>query len=230
VSTFLPGKGHSQYIHNGWVVDFMFASREDLRPTNQVIYPVMLSGKEAARMDALQNAILEKGFDMGVSTQGSTNYTCGRPPGYWPPRPGDTKTGNTCTTTHHRAPVGARLPQHRWLDELDHSGLVQGSVLAAIDRVSGQRRVAAIDQLLPTSTGRTREQLTRLRGVVEQYNRLQMTDLLPLLGRRQLKDLIGVPFDPRHKGTTDPVGPGFARPMYSGAPERIPVVVKLRKE
>lgn len=232
VSTYLPGKGHSQYIHSGWVVDFMFASREHLRTTNRTVYPVMLGGREAARMDTLVDSVLNRGWDMGVSTQGSTDYTRGRPPGYWPPRPGvDKKTGNTCTTTHHRAPVGSRLADFRWLDALDRSGLVQGSLLDAVSAAHGQQRVAKIDELMVKAGGQTREQLRRLRGIVEQYNGMQMTDFpLQLLGRRQLKDLMGVPFNPAHRGTTDPVGPGFARPMYSGAPERIPVVVKLKKD
>jgi len=231
VSTYLPGKGHSQYLHGGWVVDFMFASREHLRTTNRTVYPVMLGGKEAARMDTLVDSVLNRGWDMGVSTQGSTDYTRGRPPGYWPPRPGvDRKTGNTCTTTHHRAPVGSRLADFRWLDALDRSGLVQGSLLEAVGAARGQQRVAKIDELMVKAAGQTREQLVRLRGIVEQYNGMQMTDFpLQLLGRRQLKELMGVPFNPTHKGTTDPVGPGFARPMYSSAPERIPVVVKLKK-
>jgi hypothetical protein len=231
VSTYLPGSGHSQYIHNGWVVDFMFTGREPLRPTNRTVYPVMLSGKEAGRMDKLTDAIINSGWYGAEPTQGNTNYTHGRPPGYWPPRPGiDKKTGNSCTTTHHRAPVGPRLKGFRWLDSLDRAGLVQGSLLTHLTKVSGATRIAKIDELLTSSSGEPRRQLKQLKGIVEQYNGMRMTEFpLDLLGRKQVKDLMGTPYDPRRKGTTDPVGPGFARPMYSGATERIPVVVRLKK-
>jgi hypothetical protein len=231
VSTYLPGKGHSQYLHNGWVVDLMFTGRERLRTTNRTIFPVMLSGKEAGRMDTLVDRIINSGWYGAEPTQGNTNYTHGRPPGYWPPRPGiDKKTGNSCTTTHHRAPVGRRLKSFRWLDSLDRAGLVQGSLLAQLTKVSGATRIAKIDELLTGAQGEPRRQLQQLRGIVEQYNGMGITEFpLGLLGRKQVKDLLGLPYDPKRKGTTDPVGPGFARPMYSGASSRIPVVVRLKK-
>ncbi len=229
VTSYLPGNHHSQYIHSGLIFDSFFGElNEPLRSTQRTVYPVTLGVREAQRLDTLAAALVRD--ESGVQ---GTSYPAKRPPGYWPPRPGkDCKTGNSCTTTHHRAPIGARSPEHAWLDELEAAPAGQPSLMEQVSR-AGFNRLAKIDELLaaPTTTARQRELLGKLRPIVESHGSMGLRSFpLTLLGRAQLKDLLGVPFDPTRPGTTDPVGPGLAKPFYGAAPKRIPVIVQLHRD
>lgn len=262
VSTYLPGKGHSMYVHKGLVWEtFRYHGTNELRPTSKTIYPVMLKDAEARNMDLLAK---DMGRSYGDGVQGRLMGR-GRPPG-WPLAPGQTKTGNTCTTTHHRAPVGKRLPEMKWIDQLSkvvaqkaRAGGIQiklprehglaGLFHQLVGRASADNplarkpllevltdmrpgaRIEILDQLArtPGLSAADRANVGKLRTIVEQYNRTLPGFPLQLVGRAPLKNMMGVPFDPKRPGTTDPVGPGFAKGMYSGAPARIPVLVKLEK-
>jgi hypothetical protein len=230
MSTYLPGGHHSQYIHSGRIFDTYFAELDmSLRPTNRTVYPVTLGVREAQRLDTLAAAVVS-----GDSYVQGTTYASSRPPGYWPPRPGtDCKSGNSCTTTHHRAPIGNRNASNAWLDELERAQAGSPSLLEQVGSKQGPARLQRIDQLVadPATSARQRELLGRLRPIVESYNTIGLSQFpLTLLGRAQLKDLLGVSFDPTRAGTTDPVGPGLAKPFYGSAPNRIPVIVELHRD
>jgi hypothetical protein len=262
VSTYLPGKGHSQYIHNDRVVDYFFAELNNLRSTNRIVYPVMLSVKEGQRLDLLSQAVIDGYSYGGEAVQGPTKGH-GRPKGSWPPHPRrDRVTGNTCTTTHHRAPVGERRREMVWLDQLDRSlsdlarsGRLKLDGTASTKETSvfigkrskpvfltwlsrnwrGPDRIKLVEELIQNNRSSidhsTYKQLTRLSRWIRYYNKVGLSEFpLELLGRRPLKELMGVKHDPKRLGTTDPLGPGFGRQMYSAAPERVPVVVRLRKD
>ncbi len=118
VSTMMPGKGHSMYLHQGLVWEtYDVHGSQKIRPTSRTIYPVMLTGQEARRMDVLGVAM--KKAIQATDVQGDLKGS-GRP-SFWPMSPEQTSTGNTCTTTHHRAPIGPRGRDWVWLDNLQRS-------------------------------------------------------------------------------------------------------------
>jgi hypothetical protein len=264
VSAYMPGKGHSMYVHKGLVWEtFPYHGSSKLRPTSRTIYPVMLSNSESRRMDVLA-ASLKEGY-RGEGSQGGLKAT-GRPAN-WPIKPGDSATGNTCTTTHHRAPVGQRAPELAWMGKLERSisklaakgalndmklfmpkgleswkqkllhikapsnPLLDKPLLRVLTQTEPRQRIELLDQLAtrPGITAEDRANIGKLKPWVELYNKKLPSFPLELMGRTQLKSVMGVPHDPKRLGTTDPLGPGYAMGLYSKAPHRIPVLVKLEK-
>jgi hypothetical protein len=262
VSTYMPGKGHSMYVHHGLVWEtYPVHGSSTLRPTSRTIYPVMLSNREARRMDLLA-ASLEEGF-RGEGSQGPLKGR-GRPAN-WPIKPGDGATGNTCTTTHHRAPVGSRAKELAWMDGLERSvaelaragaldgmkvfmprglaswqqkllsikappnPLLEKPLLRVLTETAPNARMRLLDELArqPKITSADRANIEKLKPWIELYSKKLPSFPLELMGRARLKSLMGTPHDPARLGTTDPLGPGYAKGLYSKAPQRVPVLVKL---
>ena len=248
---YMPGHGHSYAIHNEQVLETYSGTTDGLRATSASVYPVALTDHEAKNVDVFFGAALTEHDDVTRS-----EVSRGRPKPY-PPTLKDKSTQNSCTTTFHRMPVGKRSAEMAWLDALETKvlALAKGGRLKPSGRVGSRREIQALkleevpllralDSLSPyvrlevlQSLAQyagldqtTREQLGTLRTWAEHYIELDIPRFpLELLGREPLKNLIGVPFDRARKGTTDPPGPGFARQMFVGAPERVPVIVRLRE-
>jgi len=160
VITYAPAGGHSKYVSRGKVLDLYFNSDYGaLRPNNKPLFPVWLSDGEAARMKQV--------FDVGNT---NWSYAMGEKvshghAGMWPPTETQrAKTGNSCTTTFIRAPVGERQAQYAWIDAL------QGKVAKAAKdgrvRVDGAN--LADKGLLDAITGKNPEQY---RAVFDQLRR-----------------------------------------------------------
>jgi len=248
IITYAPAGGHSKYVSRGKMVDLYFNSDYGaLRPNKQPLFPTWLSDGEASRMKAI--------FDAGNATWSQSmgeKMSHGRP-GMWPPTPTQrARTGNSCTTTFIRAPVGERQASHAWIDQL------QGKVAQAAG--AGRLQNAGVDlgqrTLLQAITGKSQEQYRQVFAAIKQAMPRQGRDLDRLQGQvdffyEKLGGRVGGTWDYNTRGyvggtlkctfpmdlmhreplssmakiTGDPVGPGMAKQKFRAAdPTRIGVV------
>jgi len=244
---YVPAGYHSKYLNHGEVIDLWGSSNYGaLRPNAKPLFPTWMSDAEAKNMKTV--------FDVGNSSWASSlgeKMAHGRP-GMWPPAPATKKTGNSCTTTFIRAPIGERQAAYAWIDEL------QAKVSAAA--AAGRLQVNGVDlkkqTLLEAVTGKTPEatdriftavktalrgetrNLDKLRGEVsfyfeklksqpsqyswERVEANKCTFPMDLMHRTPLSELANI------KG--DPVGPGMATPKFrSSDPTRTGVVTVFEK-
>jgi hypothetical protein len=246
---YVPAGYHSKYLNHGEVIDLWGNSSSGygaLRPNDKPFFPTWMSDAEAKNMKTV--------FDVGNSSWSSAlgdKLAHGRP-GMWPPAATTKKTGNSCTTTFIRAPIGERQGAYAWIDEL------QAKVTAAA--VAGRIRIDGVDlkkqTLLEAVTGKKPEKTdqifaavkTALRGEARNLDKLRgevtfffdklksqpnsysyppvapntCTFPMELMHRTPLAELAGI------KG--DPVGPGMATQKFRSAdPTRIGVVTVFEK-
>jgi uncharacterized protein YukE len=251
---YAPAGGHSKYVSQGHMLDLYGSNGYgNLRPNNHPLFPVWLSDGEASRM----KQIFQAGNDSWSYSMG-TKMSHGRP-GMWPPtRTQRAKTGNSCTTTFIRAPVGERKAEYAWIDKL--LGKVQQAAKAG--RVQVQGVDLKKNTLLEAVTGKTQAEYRTVFAKLKQKMRGQARDLAKLEGEVdffydklkgqhgarydwQARSYIGgtdrctFPMDLMHrtplaelaKITGDPVGPGMGKQKFRAAdPRRIGVVTVFDRE
>jgi hypothetical protein len=250
---YAPAGGHSKYVSQGHMLDLYGSnSYGALRPNQHPLFPVWLSDGEASRMKQIFHAGNESWkYSMG------TKMSHGRP-GMWPPTKTQRKaTGNSCTTTFIRAPVGERKADYAWIDKLQAK--VQQAAEAG--RVSAEGVDLKKNTLLEALTGKTQEQYRAVFAKLKRKMRSQAQDLGKLerevdffYGKLKGKhgarwdyqtrsytggtDKCTFPMDLMHrtplaemaKITGDPVGPGMAKQKFRAAdPMRIGVVTVFEK-
>jgi hypothetical protein len=255
IFTYAPAGYHSKYVSQGEVVDLYGSTNYgELRPNKFPLFPTWLSDGEAARMFT----VFRVGNDNWSYAMG-TQLSHGRP-GMWPPtRTQRAKTGNSCTTTFIRAPVGERDPRYAWIDALQdkvakaaRAGRVQVEgldlskqrLLEAItgkDQSGYQAVFAALKRQLP---GEARN-LDRLRGEVDfLYDKLKGGaggGRYDYDRHKYVYDSFRCvfPMDLMHREplakmagvTGDPVGPGMAKQKFrAGDPTRLGVVTVFEKK
>jgi hypothetical protein len=241
--TYMPAGGHSKYVSRGQVTDLYFnSSYGDLRPQSKKrpMFPTWLSDLEASRMKQVFVA-----GNRSWSTSMGTKMSHGRP-GMWPPTKTQRKaTGNSCTTTFIRAPVGEREGRYAWIDALqakvqqraragrvsvDGVDLRETKLLEAVsgkDRAGYEAIFAAVKRQMPRGDAR---KLDRLKGEVDFF-------FGKLKGRRgwgvNATEACTFPMDLMHRAPLsrmanikgDPVGPGMGKQkFYGGDPTRLGVV------
>jgi hypothetical protein len=244
---YVPAGCHSKYLAGGEVVD-LYAGRNfgALHPNSRPFFPTWMSDAEAKNMKTI--------FDVGNSSWDTAlgeQVSHGRA-GMWPPTATTKKTGNSCTTTFIRAPIGARQSAYAWIDEL------QGKVSTAA--AAGRIQVNGVDlkkqTLLEAVTGKTPEATDRIFTAVKAALRGEARNLDKLRGEvtfffdklKSKPDRYGhsrveankcnfpmelmhrVPLSELAKITGDPVGPGMATQKFRAAdPTRIGVVTVFEK-
>jgi hypothetical protein len=246
--TFMPAGGHSKYMSKGHVTDLWSRNGYDeygvLRPNKRPLFPTWLSDGEAKRMKTL--------FDVGASRwdQALGKIVAYGRPGMWPPKRGQTKpTGNSCTTTFNRAPVGERSPRYAWIDALQDKvqataqrkqikvgvagvNLRKERLLAAVSGKSEAQVHKVFAALRPRLRGKARIDLDRLERQVDFLHQRTGSSEggtracafpMDLMHRAPLSQLAKI------KG--DPVGPGMATQKFrAGEATRLGVVTVFERE
>jgi hypothetical protein len=251
IVTYMPAGGHSKYTSRGGVFDMWDTfAYGGLRPNNHPLFPTWLSDGEAKRLKSIADPA---GWNWSAYLGQKLSH--GRP-GMWPPTPGQTlATGNSCTTTFIRAPIGEREASYAWIDGL------QGKIRAAANPRSGRGalEVAGVDlkgrNLLEAITGKTpaeygpifdaiksklpREaaRIDKLRAEVDFFHGQLKTTSYDYSARTSTDKCV-FPLDLMHrtplaqlaKITGDPVGPGMATQKFRAAdPTRLGVVTVFEK-
>jgi hypothetical protein len=252
IITYAPAGGHSKYVSQGEMIDLYGGSPYGaVRPNKHPLFPTWLSDVEAARMKEV--------FDVGNNHWSyalGTKMSHGRP-GMWPPtKTQRAATGNSCTTTFIRAPIGDRDPQYAWIDALQEKVAaaakagqvtVQGVDLSGkrlLEAITGKKPAdyqavfAALKQQLP----REARNLDKLKGEVDFFH-----DKLKGRGygyysygsyNSSAEEKCMFPMDLMHRTplsqmagiTGDPVGPGMAKQKFrAGDPTRLGVVTVFEK-
>jgi hypothetical protein len=245
--SYFPSGHHSKYVARGEVFDiYGMGPYGALRPNSFTLFPTWLSDGEARRL----KSVVDPAGSSWRSYLGS-QLSHGRP-GMWPPTK-DQKlaTGNSCTTTFIRAPIGERDARYAWIDQL------QGKISAAAS--ANKLAVTGVDlkkqSLLEAITGKKPDEygpifdavkaklpreaasLDKLRGEVDfffgklksdgydyQLGRSATTCVFPmdLMHRKPLSEMAKI--------TGDPLGPGMATQKFrSGDPTRLGVVTVFEK-
>jgi len=250
--TYMPAGYHSKYISHGTVLDLWGnSSYGELRPNSKSLFPTWLSDGEAARMKQI--------FDVGNSSWSTSlgeQMAHGRP-GMWPPTETQrSKTGNSCTTTFIRAPVGERAAQYAWIDKLQAKvaqaakagrlsvegvDLSKTKLLEAVTGMGPEQYRAVFDQVVRQLPGESRD-LGKLRGQVDFfYDKLKGRTYSYGYGynyNSSGQEKCTFPYDLMHRTplskmagiTGDPVGPGMATQKFRAAdPLRIGVVTVFDK-
>ena len=248
--TYMPAGYHSKYVSRGKVLDLWGSSGYgDLRPNSKSLFPTWLSDGEAARMKQV--------FDVGNSSWSSSlgeQMAHGRP-GMWPPTESQrSKTGNSCTTTFIRAPVGERVAQYAWIDKLQAKvtqaakagrlsvegvDLSKAKLLEAVTGMGQEQYRAVFDQVARALPGESRD-LGKLRGQVDFfYDKLKGRSYSYSYNyNSSSQEKCTFPYDLMHRTplstmaniTGDPVGPGMATQKFRAAdPLRIGVVTVFDK-
>ena len=233
IIAYMPAGGHSQYVSRGEVFDMWGMSEYSaLRANNYQLFPTWLSDKEAARVKQLAE-LANKSWGSLLGTQKAH----GRP-GMWPPSPDQKgKTGNSCTTTFIRAPIGEREPQYAWIDELQAKvgaaaragrlsragvDLARQSLLEAVTGKSpGQ--YGSIFDAIKAAMPRAGRELDKLRAEVDFFHGKLKGRADPYAYRAREKCVF--PMDLMHRAPLsklaniqgDPVGPGMARQKFKAA-------------
>ncbi len=245
VITYMPAGYHSKYVSRGNVFDIWGSDGDGygaIRPNDYALHPTWLSDAEAQRMSSVIN-VGRKSWDSSLGKQ----MAHGRP-AMWPPAKGvKGRTGNSCTTTFIRAPVGERASGFGWIDELQASVLkaakagrvqIEGADLktdTVLAAVTGKSKAAsdAIFTELTRQLPRERDTIARLQTEVDFFrgkleskdysNETHCTFPMDLMHRTPLSELARI--------ASDPVGPkGASRKFRAADPVRVGVLTVFEKE
>jgi hypothetical protein len=249
IVTYMPAGGHSKYVARGEVFDiYGMGPYGALRANNYTLFPTWLSDGEAKRLKTIVDPA-----GSNWSQYLGTKMSHGRP-GMWPPTKEQRgpATGNSCTTTFIRAPIGERESRYAWIDQL------QGKISAAaaanklnnagvdlkkqnlLEAITGKKPAeygpifTAIKAKLPAEAAN----IDKLRAEVDFFYGKLKTAPPQYSWEQQQPEKCVFPMDLMHrtplaqmaKISGDPVGPGMATQKFrAGDPTRVGVVTVFEK-